>query len=157
MENGDTIKNEFLNKKKLRLDDLIKKHKEELNRGNGKKKNKNESASGSDNSSDSDSEIQNYKNIISGKINVNNLISNKSKLKDLQEKEKIQSTLDEEKIQRTNLKHIMNRQQALGFLPKPVNRNENKSNNRIYLGDEEVTKIFICYFLLIFNKIFPIA
>lgn len=139
MENENTIKNEFLNKKKLRLDELIKKYKEEPEREKNKKKKSNKSASDYYDS-DSDSEIENYKNIISGKINIANL-TNKNKMKDLQQKEKIQSIIDEEKIHKTNQKHLINRQQALGFLPKPVNKNENKSFNRIYLGDEEVIKI----------------
>ncbi len=137
MENKNIgIKNDLLNKKKLRLDELIKRYKKEPK--NEKKRNTIKE-SDSDLDSNSDSDIENYKNIISGKFNINNSIFNKNSLKELTDKEKIQSNLDEEKIKKTKLKHIKNRKQALGFLPDPINNKIDNSLKRIPFDEGNVS------------------
>ncbi len=65
---------EFLNRKKLRYDELIKSNKEKK-------------IIQSD--SDSDEDLNNYKNLISGKLNIKSILSDSNKSKNLEIKEKI--------------------------------------------------------------------
>jgi len=143
MENDISDKNGFLGRKKLRLNDLIKKYKDEPKK---LKKINTNSESNSNSNSDPDSEYENYKNIISGKINVNNLINDKNKIKELKEKEIKQSNLDEDKKHKSNLKYLMQKQHELGFLPKPLNnKNDNSINYKFF--EKKFVKILFFDFL----------
>lgn len=149
MENSKIVKNkdhntEFLNKKKLRLDHVIKKHKEESFSTRNNNKIKNEESSESPSDSELEDDVENYKNIISGKININNLISYNRKIQDLKEKEKKQTNLDEEKLRKINLKNLINKTHSLGFLPQPQFHQKDKSNSNRFLFTDD--NVFYFYF-----------
>ena len=143
MENS----NEYLNKKKFRLEDLIKNNNKsiEIKTKLDKQTNKNNIIKNSDSSSESDEEIKNYKILISGKINVNNLLSNKNKLNELKDKEKLQAHLDNEKLKKINLKNILTKSHPLGFLPDPTKNYKNKSDSKM-IFDTAIVKLYFFKF-----------
>jgi len=126
------INQDLISKKRFRLEDIISKNK---NFGIEKK----EKNSNSNSNSDSDSELDNYKNIISGKLNIEKLVSNRNKINDLMHKEKLQSTIDEEKLRKNNKKNYLQNKNNLSFLPNPENKNIDKSKiNHLFYEEKDL-------------------